>query len=695
MKEELSGNLKRGSSTLELLIAFSVLTLSVTAGIVVIFGNQSVYLDTQTNSEALGIAEAMIEKARADSRNDYSSISSANSTEVSGPITYTKSLVVTESGDSKLVTGTVSWLISNKNLAITFKTFLTNFQNLSNACNSTLSGDWTEPEMSTFEFGKDLLVPSDPSSGFPITDVYTQSNKLYVTVNNTHGNNNGTLFGFDISNASQKPQFLFGVDNSTSVGQGLNAVTVSGHYAYVANAYNGSSETCLTNTNCAQLQVIDLNNLTNPPINLKIPAVASGNKLAYGTSIFYSNGYIYLGLAKASISGSEFYVIDVGGGGLPASPTNPLIKGDYQVGNGVNAIFVKNNYAYIASPNAENLTVLDISNPVLPIRVGGYTPAGSNNGESVYVKDNNVYLGRTFGTNEFYLLNSPSGSFIKSKDIGGGSGTSINGLLVRENLMFLITNDEFQIWNTNGTITPYAPDLDLPGGSGTAIGCRGNYIYVGSLPSNDKGFISIVGPKSVYSLANSGDISVIQGQSASNSITSTLVNGFSNNTSFSVSGLPSGASASFINNPCLSTCTSSLTITTTFPTTPVGSYQIIVSDNHGLTSSFNLVVSPLLFDYNLTASKSSLTINRGDSGTNTITVNMIAGTVPQSVSISFSGLQNNVTVSPSPGSCTPSPVTCSVTFTINAASNAQRRTNTITVTGVIPTRTTTFNLTIP
>lgn len=208
---------------------------------------------------------------------------------------------------------------------------------------------------------------------------------------------------------------------------------------------------------------------------------------------------MYIGLAKASGSGSEFYIVDVGGGSVPASPTNPILKGNYPVGNGVNAIYVKDNYAYIASPNTENVTVLDISNPLSPTRVGGYTPGTKNKGKSIFVKDNVIYLGRTFGTNELYMLNGPDGTFIKSKDIGSDDSTSINSLLVREYLAFLVTNLQFQIWNTGGSISQYATPLTLPG-TGTALGCKGNYMYVGSVPANNKGSLSIVGPKSVYAL---------------------------------------------------------------------------------------------------------------------------------------------------------------------------------------------------
>jgi VCBS repeat-containing protein len=682
----------KGVATLEILIAFAILMLSMTAVILVVFGNQSISIDTQTNEEAVYKAKGLLETARALSRQDFSLVAPvAASTEG----IYQKSVDVTSlSSDTKQVTSNITWTSGGRNLAVHFTTLLTN-PTVGNACSATLSGDWTAPEMSPpYELGRDLLVPSDTSSGFPITSVATAGSKLFVTVNNTNGNNNGTFFGFDISNPASKPVFLFGVDNANGISEGLNSVAVNSHYAYVANAYTGSSATCTQAANCAQLQIFDTDNPTAASKNLKIPVTVTGNKLAYGTNVFYNKGYVYLGLAKASGSGNEFQVIDVGGG--TGSPTNPIIKGTgYHVGNGVNAIFVKDNLAYIATPNTENLTIVDVdpTSATFLQRVGGSgTLAGSSNGESIYVKDGIIYLGRTFGTNEFYLLNSPSGSTNKFKDIGGGSGTSVNGILIREYLAFLITNAQFQIWNTNGSITQYATPLTLPGGSGTAIGCKGNYIYVGSLPSNDKGSISIVGPKSVYTLANSGDIAVQQGNSGSTNITKTLSAGLGSGTyTLSASGLPAGASAAFTNDSCTPTCTASVTIGTINPSTPTGTFPITVTGTGGVTTTFNLIVTPA-FSYSLSAAAPSLSVNQGSSVSNTITVTKTAGSA-QPVTLSVSGLQNNVTTTMAPisGSCTPN-TSCTVVITFNAASNAQKKTNTITITGASPTQTTTFQL---
>src|SRR4030095_7190893 len=60
-----------------------------------------------------------------------------------------------------------------------------------------------------------------------------------------------------------------------------------------------------------------------------------------------------------------------------------------------------------------------------------------------------------------------------------------------------------------------------------------------------------------FSLGNSGDLSVVAGASVSNTINATLASGSTQTLSFTVSGLPSGASGSF----------SSTTASPAFPTT--------------------------------------------------------------------------------------------------------------------------------
>jgi VCBS repeat-containing protein len=271
--------------------------------------------------------------------------------------------------------------------------------------------------------------------------------------------------------------------------------------------------------------------------------------------------------------------------------------------------------------------------------------------------------------------------------------------------MFALTNAQFQVWDitNSASVLPWSSDgttnsflsLASLGGTGTNLDCGGNYFYtaLASSQGNNKDVLSVIVPyvPSTYTLANSGDITVVQGSGGSNTITATLTGGLPTPVTFAASGLPAGASVNYSNNPCTVTCTNTLTISTT-ASTPAGTYPITVTGTNGVTTSFNLVVSPT-FTYTLSASPGSITMSQGTTKQVTVTVTKTAGTA-QSVTLSLSGLQNNTSLNPASLSCTPASGTCTATFNIIAASNAQKKTNTITVTGTSPTRTTTFTLTI-
>ena len=79
-----------------------------------------------------------------------------------------------------------------------------------------------------------------------------------------------------------------------------------------------------------------------------------------------------------------------------------------------------------------------------------------------------------------------------------------------------------------------------------------------------------------FSISNSGAISLTAGSSGTNSINANLASGGTQTVSFSLSGLPSGATASFSSPSCSPTCSSLLTISTNGSTHP-GSYPITAS----------------------------------------------------------------------------------------------------------------------
>jgi hypothetical protein len=384
--------------------------------------------------------------------------------------------------------------------------FLTNQQAPSTGtCSSVLFGDWTKPKITTYEFGKDLT--GDASGGFPITSVDVNNNNLYVVVNNISGNNDPTFFKLSITTPPSKPILTGSMDNNPNVRPGFNAIKISGNYAYGASAYGATYSTCASSLSCSQLQIIDLSSMTVVG-KLKIPGVTGSSGQAIGNSIFYKDGIVYLGLAK-TLSGPEFNIIDVGGGGNGGSPTNPVYLGGISISSGVNSIYVKDSYAYVASPSDEEIKVIDVkTNPYSPTQVGQFNAPGgggnNGNGKSLAIVGDVLYFGRTLLTgNEFYILNkaTPIGNLPtlgSGKNItnSSGSNTSVNGITVRNDLVFLITNSDFQIWqkDTSNNLTQYATPLATPGGSGSTLDCEGNYIYFASVPTNNKGYIAIVSP---------------------------------------------------------------------------------------------------------------------------------------------------------------------------------------------------------
>src|SRR5262249_6990913 len=115
----------------------------------------------------------------------------------------------------------------------------------------------------------------------------------------------------------------------------------------------------------------------------------------------------------------------------------------------------------------------------------------------------------------------------------------------------------------------------------------------GSNPSAETSASFTVTQPFSFSLANSGDKSVVAGSSVTNSIAATLVSGTSQGVSFSVSGLPASATGSFSSTSCNPACSTVLNINTT-GSTPAGSFPVTVSSTGGgvtKTTAFTLSVT--------------------------------------------------------------------------------------------------------
>ena len=127
-----------------------------------------------------------------------------------------------------------------------------------------------------------------------------------------------------------------------------------------------------------------------------------------------------------------------------------------------------------------------------------------------------------------------------------------------------------------------------------------------------------------FSLGNSGNVSVAAGASVSNTITATLASGSTQSLSFTVSGLPSGASGSFSSTTCNPSCSTVLSITTS-SSTPAGNFPVTVTSTGGgvtRTTVFTLNVAAAVVS---TVATPTITPN-GGSFTNSVSVTLATAT---------------------------------------------------------------------
>ncbi len=694
----------RGVATLEMLIALTFITLTISSVIILVFGSQSMQVTTQTNQEALYKAQEQIESARAAAQKNFNDPYIDTGTRVtidSSGILYSKTLTVSKINDfTKKVMSTISWG-SGKTLAL--QTLLTNLDS-SISCNQTVSGDWKNPIHYDFPT-VNLLSPitGNNSNGLALSDIKVYRDMLYMAASDT-ANNGFTLYACTLpNNPATMPNCIGGVDNAPGITPGINAIATDGNYIYAANSNTGSAPGCSENYNCAEMQVINITNPASPAVvrNFKIPAstAAASPKLPSATSIFYSNGYVYLGLAKVGTGSAngEFVIIDVGGGGT-GTPLSPAIKGSYFVGNGINSIFVKDKKAYIASPNTESLTIIDVNplNLTFKQRIGGYSPSnlpnsegvGSNHGKSIYPVGNStsdtIYFGRTYGTGELKVIDATNlalPTLLGTRETGTNNQASVNGMVVRGNLTFLITNAQFQVWNTfsPSSITPWSSDgttntflnFSAFGGNGaSSIYCSGDKFYtaIQSTAGNKKDILTIITAlyPTTFTLANSGNLTLTQGTGGNTTITATKTSGFPGPTTFSISGLPAGVTYSFSSTSCIPTCSTTLTINT-LNTTPANTYPITVTAGT-VTTNFNLNVN-LGFAYTVTNPGSLTIVKNGPAINFPVTVTMSVGPT-QAVTITPPNPKpSQITITPATATCTPNavtPFTCSVNFSYRA-----------------------------
>jgi PKD repeat protein len=249
----------------------------------------------------------------------------------------------------------------------------------------------------------------------------------------------------------------------------------------------------------------------------------------------------------------------------------------------------------------------------------------------------------------------------------------------------------------DGTITGYS--WSFPGGSPASSSSQSPQVtystpggHVASLAVTDNGGLTSTPATRTITVADfalsaaPSSQSVVPGGSASYTITVNPGTGFSGNVSFGVSGLPTGATATF-NPAAVNTSGSTVLTVTTAVGTPAGSSQLVITGNTGAfrrTVNLTLVVSGT---FSLSASPASATIKRGG-GTN-YTITITGASSP--VALSVSGLPKFASSRFSPSSVAGSGT---ATLTIGTNNNVAIGTSTLTITGTMGSTTRSGNVSL-
>lgn len=368
---------------------------------------------------------------------------------------------------TKRVEALVTWSFSpGRANSVSLKSYFTNLQESTNlggdvGCRG-VSGDWRNPvTLGTVDLG-----PGNEATGLDV-----KQKIVYMSAE---------------ASAAAKPDFFI-VDatdgqnpfirSNLNTGPGLNAVDAANTFAYVANK--------ATN---AQLQIIDVANLNSPVLvsSFQLPGI-SGND-AVGRSVFYYAGKVYIGTKRVTTgpTNPEFHIVDV------SNPAVPVWLGSKEIDADVNKIYVTGTTAYLATSDAQELKIFDVSNPANITQIGGFDASGnSEDGKSLSVVGNKLYLGRTIGGNhvdhhELHVLDIGNPALIVnlgSKDLA----SDVNGILTCGNLALIGTSDpnkEFQVWNVADPANiVFWSSLNFPQ-VGTGVDYEGNFVYL-SVRSND------------------------------------------------------------------------------------------------------------------------------------------------------------------------------------------------------------------
>ncbi len=187
------------------------------------------------------------------------------------------------------------------------------------------------------------------------------------------------------------------------------------------------------------------------PVSLGSGDLGSGNQ---GTDVLAKLPYVFVSGVSSTASKPDIFSFNV------SNPLSPTLADSLDIGaGGINAIYIKGNYLYAASPNdSKELVIFDISDPANITEVGSLGLSGSTDAMSVIVFENTAVIGRLSTASEeisFINVSDPALPVLIRGDLSNNG--DIRDFAITGNIFYVISkqsDEDVWIYDITNTLNP-------------------------------------------------------------------------------------------------------------------------------------------------------------------------------------------------------------------------------------------------
>jgi hypothetical protein len=230
-------------------------------------------------------------------------------------------------------------------------------------------------------------------------------------------------------------------------------IFVVGNYAYITNI-----------SDTAELQVVDISVPATPVLKASVDMIGTGD----GLGVYVSGNFAYVTrTADTTTNANEFTVVNI------TNPLVPTVAGGYNSAVTTNEVYVSGNFAYVAtSSTTQEMLVINVTTPASPTLTATYNPATALAATTITGFGSTVLLGMSTTLDAINVATPASPARLGTFTAAGAiSDVDVD---ITNRFAFLgtaSTTGEFQVVNiaTPATMT-LAKTVDVTGTTSTVAG---------------------------------------------------------------------------------------------------------------------------------------------------------------------------------------------------------------------------------